>query len=108
MISTREEAELMFRKWMAESVTIFFTTVRSDHTEMKSFYGKITAVSENVVMIMGDEFTAEIDFDGCEFGYVTERDAPAEIRDAASDFESGLVIRQADNSIYGFFEVREH
>ncbi len=58
-------------------------------------------------MIMGDEFTAEIEFDGCEFGYVTERDAPPEIRDAASDFEAGLVIRQANNSIYGFFEVRE-
>lgn len=108
MISTREEAELMFRKWMAESATIFFTTVRPDHTVMKSCYGKITTVSEDAVMIMGYECTAEIDLEGCEFGYVTDRDAPPEIRDAASDFESGLVMRRSDNLMYGFFEVREH
>ena len=108
MISTREEAELMFRKWMAESATIFFTSVLPDHTVVRSFYIKITVVSEGVVMIMGDELTAEIELDSCEFGYVTRRDAPPQIRDAAIGFESGIVIRHADNSMYGFFEDREH
>ena len=48
----------------------------------------ISIREEAELMFRGDECTAEIEFDGSEFGYLTPGDAPPEIRDAASDVES--------------------
>lgn len=108
MVSTREEAELMFRKWMEGSSTIFFTALRPDRTLAKSFYGNIVGVSENLVLIMGEGVRAEVDLHDAQFAFVTERDLSAEMRrDLTGNFDSGLFISQEDGSMYAFLEVDE-
>ena len=108
MISTREEAELMFRKWMENSSTIFFTAFRPDRTVASSFYGKMTAVSQNMVAIAGEQYKAELDLEESQFAFVTESDLPAEARQQLdSSFDSGVFISQADGSTFAFIEVDE-
>ena len=108
MITTREEAELMFRKWIESSSTIFFAAFRPDRTVASSFYGTIAAVFEKMVVIAGEQHKAEVDLDGGQFAFVTESDLPAEVRkELNSTFDSGIFISQADGSTYAFFEVEE-
>ena len=108
MISTREEAELMFRKWMADSSTIFFTAFRADRTVANSLCGNIVGISENLVLIMGDGGRAEVDIGDAQFAVVTESDLPAEARQQLdSSFDSGIFISEPDGSMYAFFEVGE-
>ena len=108
MISTREEAELMFSKWMETSATIFFTAFRPDHTPANSFDGTIVGVSEDLVLIMGDGERAEVDLRDAEFAFATERDLPVEVlKELNSTFDSGIFINQADGSTYAFLEVCE-
>ncbi len=108
MISTREEAELMFSKWMESSSRIFFAAFRPDRTVDISFYGKVIAVSEKKVAIAGEESGAEVDLERAQFAFVTERDLPGEVRqELNSSFDSGVFISQADGSMFAFFEVDE-
>ena len=106
MISTREEAELMFSKWMESSSNIFFTAFRPDRTVVNSLCGNIVGISENLVLIMGEGDRAEVDLREAQFAFVTERELPAEVRKALnSTFDSGIFISQADGSMYAFLEV---
>ncbi len=105
MISTREETELMFSKWMETSATIFFTALRPDRTTEHSFYGNIVGMSENLVLIMGEGIRAEVDLRDAQFAFVTERDFPVEVRkELKSSFDSGIFISKADGSMYAFLE----
>lgn len=107
MISTREEAELMFSKWMERSSTIFFTALRPDRTTVNSFYGSIVGISGDLVLIMGEGVRAEVDLRDAQFAFVTEHDLPAEVRQLNSTFDSGIFICQADGSMYAFLETGE-
>jgi hypothetical protein len=108
MISTREEAELMFSKWMERSSTIFFTALRPDRTTVNSFYGSIVGFSEDLVLIMGERVRAEVDLRDAQFAFATERDLPAEVRqELKSGFDSGIFISKADGSMYAFLETDE-
>jgi hypothetical protein len=108
MISTREEAELVFKKWLADSSTLFFAAFRPDRTVESSFYGTITAVSADVVVIAGQDSRAEVNLQDSQFAFVTDRDLPPEARANVNDkFDSGMFISQPDNSMCAFFEVRE-
>ena len=108
MTSTREEAELMFSKWMESSSTIFFTAFRPDRTVVNSFDGNIVGISENLVLIMGEGDRAEVDLRNAQFAFVTERELPAEVlRELNSTFGSGIFISQTDGSMYAFLEVGE-
>jgi hypothetical protein len=106
MISTREEAELMFSKWLESSSTIFFTAFRPDRTVVNSLYGNIVGISENLVLIMGEGDRAEVDLREAQFAFVTGSDLPADLgRELHSTFDSGIFISQADGSMYAFLEV---
>ena len=108
MISTREEAELMFSKWMESSSTIFFAAFQADRTPVKSFYGSIVGVSENLVLIMGEGDRAEVDLQEAQFAFVTDRELPAEVRkELNSTFDSGIFTSQMDGSTYAFLEIGE-
>ena len=108
MISTREEAELMFNKWMESSSTIFFAAFRPDRTVANSLYGNIVGISESLVLVMGEGVRAEVDLRDAQFAFVTESDLPAEVRkELNSTFDSGIFISQADGSMYAFLEVDE-
>ena len=108
MVSTREEAELMFSKWMESSSKIFFTAFRPDRTVVDSFAGNIVGISENLVLIMGERDRAEVNLRDAEFAFVTERELPAEVlKELNSTFDSGIFISQTDGSIYAFLEVGE-
>jgi hypothetical protein len=108
MISTREEAELMFRKWMEDSSIVFFTALRPDRTIVNSFNGNIVGVAENRVLLMAEGDSAEVDLWNAQFSFLTSCDFPPEVRlQAGSQFETGIVIREANGSMYAFFEVRE-
>ena len=108
MISTREEAELMFSKWMERSSTIFFTALRPDRTTANIFYGSIVGISEDLVLIMGEGVRAEVDLRDAQFAFVTERDLPVAVRkELNSTFDSGIFICQADGSMYAFLETGE-
>ncbi len=108
MISTREEAELAFRKWMESSSMVFFAAFRPDRTVEISFYGEVIAVSEKIVAIAGEQSGAEVDPEDARFAFVTERDLPGEVRQQLnSSFDSGIFISQADGSMFAFFEVDE-
>jgi hypothetical protein len=108
MISTREEAELMFSKWMESSSTIFFAAFQADRTPVKSFYGSIVGVSENLVLIMGEGDRAEVDLREAHFAFVTGSALPAEVRrESNSSFDLGIFISQGDGSMYALLEVDE-
>ena len=108
MISTREEAELMFSKWMESSSRVFFAAFRPDRSVVNSFDGNIVGVSENLVLIMGEGDSAEIDLRDAEFAFVTERELPAEVlRELNSTFDSGIFISQTNGTMYAFLEVGE-
>jgi hypothetical protein len=108
VISTREEAELMFSKWMESATTIFFTAFRPDRTVANSLYGNIVGISENLVLIMGDGGRAEVDLRDAQFAFVTESDLPAEVRqELDSSFDSGIFISEPDGSTFAFIEVGE-
>jgi hypothetical protein len=108
MISTREEAELMFSKWMESSSTIFFAAFRPDRTVANSLYGNIVGISEDLVLIMGEGDRAEVDLREAHFAFVTGSDLPAEVRrESNSSFDSGIFISQGDGSMYAFLEVDE-
>ena len=108
MISTREEAELMFNKWMESSSKIFFTALRPDRTTVDSFYGSIVGISEDLVLVMGEGVRAEVDLRDAQFAFVTERDLPAEVtKEIRSGFDSGIFISKADGFMYAFLETGE-
>jgi hypothetical protein len=108
VISTREEAELVFRKWMEVSYTIFFTALRPDRTVVHSFYGNVVGFSENQVLFMGKRDSAEVDLCDAEFSFITDRDVSPQVQlNPDSQFETGIVIREATGSMYAFFEVAE-
>jgi hypothetical protein len=108
MISTREEAELMFSKWMEISSAIFFAAFRPDRTVVDSFYGNIVGISDDMVLIMGDGKRAEVGLRDAQFAFVTERDLPEEVRgQLKSSFDSGIFISESDDSMFAFFEVDE-
>ena len=106
MISTREEAELMFSKWMESSSRIFFVAFRQDRTVANSFYGDVVGVSDDMVLVMGDGKRAEIGLKDAQFAFVTESDLPEEVRrELHSSFDSGIFISQSDGAMFAFFEV---
>ena len=108
MISTREEAELMFSKWMEISSAIFFAAFRPDRTVVDSFYGNIVGISDDMVLIMGDGKRAEVGLRDAQFAFVTERDLPEEVRgQLKSSFDSGIFTSESDDSMFAFFEVDE-
>ena len=108
MISTREEAELVFRKWLGSSSRVFFAAFRPNRTVATSFYGKVITVSENAVALAGEQFSAEVDLSDAQFAFVTERDLPIEVRQQlSSSFDSGIFINQTDGSMFALFEVEE-
>ena len=108
MISTREEAELMFSKWMESSARIFFAAFRPDRTVITSFYGNIVGVSENMVLVMGEGDRAEVNLGDAEFAFVTEGDLPAEVRkELSATFDSGIFMSRTDGSMYALLEVGE-
>jgi hypothetical protein len=108
MISTREETELMFRKWMDDSSTIFFTALHPDRTILNSFNGNVVGIAENRVLFMGEGDSAEVDLWDAQFSFITSRDVPSEVHlNAGSRFETGIVIREANGSMYAFFEIGE-
>ena len=108
MISTREEAELMFSKWMESSSRIFFTAFRPDRTIVNSLYGNVVGMSEHLVLIMGEGDSAEVDLREAEFAFVTEGDLPAEVRkEINSTFASGIFLSRIDGSMYAFLEIEE-
>jgi hypothetical protein len=109
MISTREEAELMFSKWMESSSKIFFTAFRPDRSVVNSLYGNIVGISEDLVLIMGEGESAKVDLRDAEFAFVTERELPQEVcQDLDSTFDSGIFISRMDGSTYAFLEVDEN
>ena len=79
MTTTREEAELMFSKWMETSSKIFFAAFRPDRTVVDSFYGNIVGISDDMVLVMGDGKRAEVDLKEAQFAFVTGRDLPEEV-----------------------------
>lgn len=106
MISTREEAELMFSKWMERSSIIFFTALRPDRTTVNSFYGSIVGISEDLLLIMGEGVRAEVDLRDAQFAFITDRDLPPEVRqDMNSTFDSGIFISLPDGSMSAFLET---
>jgi hypothetical protein len=106
MISSREEAELMFSKWMETSSKIFFAAFRPDRTVVDSFYGNVVGISDDVVLVMGDGKRAEVDLKDAQFAFVTERDLSEEVRQKLdSGFDSGIFISQSDGPMFAFFEV---
>jgi hypothetical protein len=108
MISTREEAELMFSKWMEGSSRIFFTAFRPDRTIVNSLCGNVVGISEDFVLIMGEGDSAEVDLREAEFAFVTQGDLPAEVgKEINSSFESGIFISRTDGSMYAFLEIGE-
>jgi len=108
MISTREEAELMFSKWMEISSRIFFAAFRPDRTVADSFYGNIVGISDEMVLVMGDGKRAEVGLKEAQFAFVTERDLPEEVRQKLdSRFDSGIFISEPNDTMYAFFEVGE-
>jgi len=108
MTTTREEAELMFSKWMEISSAIFFAAFRPDRTVVDSFYGNIVGISDDMVLIMGDGKRAEVGLRDAQFAFVTERDLPEEVRgQLTSSFDSGIFISESDDSMFAFFEVDE-
>ena len=108
MISSREEAELMFSKWMETSSKIFFAAFRPDRTVVDSFYGNVVGISDDVVLVMGDGKRAEVDLKDAQFAFVTERDLSEEVcQKLDSGFDSGIFISEPDGSMYALFEVGE-
>ena len=108
MTTTREEAELMFSKWMETSSKIFFAAFRPDRTVVDSFYGNIVGISDDMVLVMGDGKRAEVDLKEAQFAFVTERDLPEEVRQKLdSRFDSGIFISEPNDTMYAFFEVGE-
>lgn len=107
MISTREEAELMFRKWMEDSSTILFTALRPDRTIVNNFNGNIVGIAENRVLFMGEGDSAEVDLWDAQFSFITSRDVPEVHLNAGSRFETGIVIREATGSMYAFLKLVE-
>jgi hypothetical protein len=106
MISSREEAELMFSKWMETSSKIFFAAFRPDRTVVDSFYGNIVGISDDMVLVMGDGKRAEVDLKEAQFAFVTGRDLPEEVRrQLKSSFDSGIFISESDDHMYAFFDV---
>lgn len=98
----------MFRKWMENSSTLFFSAFLPDRTPAKSFYGNILGVSEDLVLVMGEGVRAEVNLHEGQFAFVTERDLPAEVRqELNSSFDSGIFISQMDGSMFAFFEVSD-
>jgi len=94
---------------MEDSSTVFFTALRPDRTVANSLYGNVVGISENLVFVMGDGDSAEVDLRDAEFAFVTERDLPAEVRqEVNSSFDSGIFINQADGSMCAFLEVEEN
>ena len=108
MTTTREEAELMFSKWMEISSRIFFAAFRPDRTVADSFYGNIVGISDEMVLVMGDGKRAEVGLKEAQFAFVTERDLPEEVRHKLdSGFDSGIFKSEPNDTMYAFFEVGE-
>src|SRR5690348_11144444 len=108
MISTREEAELVFSMWMESSSRIFFTTFRPDRAVVNSLCGNVVGISDDFVLLMGEGDSAEVDLREAEFAFVTQGDLPAEVRNEInSTFEAGVFISRTDGSMYGFLEISE-
>lgn len=99
----------MFRKWMTDASTVFFTAIQPDRTTAKSFYGTIVGISEDLVLIMGEGVRAEVDLQDAQFAFVTECDLPTEVRrEVNSSFDSGIFISQTDRSMFAFLEIDEN
>jgi hypothetical protein len=108
MISTREEAELMFSKWMESSTKIFFAAFQPDRTVTNSFNGNVVGISDDLVLVMGDGKRAEVDLRGAQFAFATERDLPEEVRrELDSGFDAGIFMIEPEGYMYAFFEVVE-
>ena len=106
MTTTREEAELMFSKWMESSSKIFFAAFKPDRTVVDSFYGNVVGVSDDMVLIMGDGKRAEVDLKDVQFAFVTERDLSEEVRrELDSGFDAGIFMIEPDGHMYAFFDV---
>jgi hypothetical protein len=106
MTTTREEAELMFSKWMESSARIFFAAFRPVRTVVDSFYGNIVGISDDTVLVMGDGKRAEVDLKDVQFAFVTERDLSEEVRrELDSDFDAGMFMIEPDDHVYAFFDA---
>jgi hypothetical protein len=93
---------------MESSSSIFFAAFRPDRTVVKSLYGNIVGISEDLVLIMGEGVRAEVDLRETQFAFVTEDDLSSEVRkELNSSFDSGIFVSQTDGSMYAFFEVDE-